>query len=227
MRSNEVYALLREAWGPILRAAGFRRTVGLSGWAQDHGGHFLLISPQVFHHGWDSVNGSCFTVEMDVAPKRKWQGGWGERFGRSLPPEVVADVVAQQQQIARRIDERAARAARDSGQPSGRVNMCEATGDDFRYSMALAYYDEDDVRAWLPLLTPLLLPETYKFHDRRCDAGPSKQERRSARSPGEIQRIQDFWESCRSCDRRASPRGSRPQRWWMIAVSRDLQRGGI
>ncbi len=62
------------------------------------------------------------------------------------------------------------------------------------------------MRAWLPLVTPLLLPEAYRLHDRRCDAELSKQERRSARSPGEIKRFEDFWESCRSCDRRVGPR---------------------
>lgn len=139
-------------------------------------------------------------------PTSAWVGGWGEQFGRTLPPDVVADFVSLQQQIARRIDDRAERAVTEGGQPSQRVDMCAAAGDDFRYSMALAYYDEDDVRAWLPLVTPLLLPEAYGFHDRRCDAGPSKQERSSARSPGQIKRFEDFWDSCRSCDRRVSPR---------------------
>ena len=113
-------------------------------------------------------------------------------------------MVELQQRIAGRIDARAERAATEGAQPSLRVDMCAGSGDDFRHSMALAYYDEDDVRAWLPLVTPLLLPDAYGFHDRRCDEGPNKQERSSARSPGEIKRFEDFWASCRSCERRVS-----------------------
>jgi hypothetical protein len=206
VKSTAVYAVLRDAWDPMLREAGFRRSAGPFRWAQDHGGHFLLISPQVSHHGWDSNNGSCFLIHLDVTPTNEWCGFWSKHFGLSLPSDLVAEFVLLQQQISRRIDDRAERAAREGGQPSGRVDMCAATGDDFRYSMALAYYDESDVRAWLPLVTPWLLPEAYRYHDRRCDAGPSKQERHSARAPGEIQRFEDFWDSCRSCERRASPR---------------------
>jgi hypothetical protein len=206
VKSTAVYAVLRDAWDPMLREAGFRRSTGPFGWGQDHGGHFLLISAQVSHHGWDSSNGSCFRIALDVTRTNEWRGFGSEHFGLSLPSDVVAELVSHQQQIARRIDDRAERAARESGQPSGRVDMCGATGDDFRYSMALAYYDETDVRGWLPLVTPLLLPEAYRYHDRRCDAGPSKQERRFTRSPGEIRRLEDFWDSCRSCERRASPR---------------------
>lgn len=69
-----------------------------------------------------------------------------------------------------------------------------------------AYYDEDDVLGWMPLVTPLLLPEAYRHHDHHCDAGPSAQERESARSPGEIRKLEDFWASCRACERRVSPR---------------------
>lgn len=125
--------------GPHAARCRFRRSAGLFGWAQEHRGHCLLISPQVFHHGWDSTNGSCFRIYLDVTPTAQWRGVWGEHFGLSLPPEVVADFVSLQQQIGRRIDDRAERTARESGQPSGRVDMCTAWADDFRYSMALAY----------------------------------------------------------------------------------------
>ena len=206
MRSTEVYGVLRDAWDPMLREAGFTRSAGPFRWMQEHEGHFLLISPQVSHHGWDSTNGSCFSVHFDVTPTSAWAGAWSQHFGQGLTPDVISDLVSVQQQIAGRIDEKAERAATEGAQPSQRVDMCAATGDDFRHSMALAYYDEDDVRAWLPLLTPLLLPEAYGFHDRRCDEGPNKQERRSARSPGDIKRFEDFWASCRSCERRVSPR---------------------
>ncbi len=207
MKSTEVYALLRGAWAPALREEGFKPVKGLVTWAQDHGGHFLLINAQVSMHGWDSSNGSCLHINFDVTPTPEWRGAWWTgRFGESLAPEVVAEFVSRQQQIARRIDDRAERIARDNGERSLRVDMCEASGDDFRYAMALAYYDEDDLQQWLPLMSPLLLPEAYRYHDRHCDAGPSKQERRSARSPVEIKRFEDFWASCRSCERRVSPR---------------------
>jgi hypothetical protein len=207
MKSTEVYAVLREAWDPMLREAGFRRSAGPFGRAQEHQGHCLLIGPQLSHHGWDSINGSCFTIHLDVTATNAWFGAWSEHFGQGLPAETVAEFVLRQQQVVRRIDDRAECAATGGGQPAGRVDMCAATGDDFRYSMALTYYDEDDVRAWLPLITPLLLREAYGLHDWRCDAGPSKQERGSARRPGEIER-EDFWASCRSCERRVSPRGT-------------------
>ncbi len=195
----------------MLREAGFKRAEGLVTWAQDHGGHFLLISPQVSKHGWDSSNGSCLQINFDVTAWPEWRGWWGTgQFGQTLTPAVIAEFVSRQKRISRRIDDQAERIARDSGEPSLRVDMCEASGDDFRYSLALAYYDKDDLQEWLPLVSPLLLPEAYKYHDRHCDAGPSTQERRSARSPGEIKRLEDFWASCRSCERRVSPQPANP-----------------
>ncbi len=211
MRSTEVYAILRSAWGAMLGEAGFRLSPDRVTWAQDHGGHFLLIRPQVSQHGWDSSNGNCLIINLDVTPTPEWRGWWWPgRFGRYLAPEVVAQFVSRQQEIARRIDDRAERIARDSGDESLRVDMCEGSDDDFRYSLALAYYDEQDLLGWMPLVSPLLLPEAYRHHDRHCDAGPSKEERRSARSPGQIKRFEDFWVSCRSCERRFSPRTADP-----------------
>ncbi|MCW2614526.1 MAG: hypothetical protein JWN08_1520, partial [Frankiales bacterium] len=84
MRSTEVYALIRRAWNPLLRDEGFRPAKGLVTWAQDHGGHFLLINPQVSIHGWDSSNGSRLGINYDVAPTPEWRGAWQiGQFGQS------------------------------------------------------------------------------------------------------------------------------------------------
>ena len=51
VRSTEVYGILRDAWDPMLREAGLTRATGPFRWVQEHDGHYLLISPQVSHHG--------------------------------------------------------------------------------------------------------------------------------------------------------------------------------
>ncbi len=74
MKSPEVYALLRQELGPLLKSLGFKREKSFLSWSRKHDDQYTVVWCQVSRDGWDEYAGSQFTVE----------------FQRSKDPEVGA-----------------------------------------------------------------------------------------------------------------------------------------
>jgi hypothetical protein len=66
--SRDVYRLLREAVGPELKSAGFKRLKsGMLGWTRPSGDHHLTMWFQCDQFGWWPDLGSKFTLEFQLA----------------------------------------------------------------------------------------------------------------------------------------------------------------
>jgi hypothetical protein len=89
MKSNEVYALLREEVAPWAKEQGFRRTRSVLSWTRPHRAENLVFWFQITGDGWDAYAGSRFTVEFALSSEPVvYTGRARQRIGRLLDDEA-------------------------------------------------------------------------------------------------------------------------------------------
>ena len=161
--------MLRDGWGEVLSDSGFRRLPRhrAAGWYRPAGDLNVLVHAAVDQHGWDPFRGSDFVVEFELAAGLLPGGHWDKRgrLGEDMEPEVLAQVLAQQNAVIRRLPA-----------PPAEVLPTDAAGarDYLRHffepvtelhpnDLHFRYLDEQDAAAWVELLRPLLTGEADKF----------------------------------------------------------------
>lgn len=174
MRSLVLYRLVRETWGATLHSSDFRRVPkSQASWYQRHEGHNLLLTVQASAKGWGEFEGSNFCIEFALSTGTDLYSAdfdYRGRFGECLSQAALDGILQHQNEVIGRLRRPlASEAGFQDSDPTGDAylrHFFDPQEEMFPNDLHLRYYDESDVRSWLRLLEPQLLPEVICFHNR-------------------------------------------------------------
>jgi hypothetical protein len=119
MKSQELYATLRERLAPLFKASGFKRSTTMLSWVRPRGSLYEGVWCQADRRGWDSYAGSKFAVEFQFGPEPVIGGKTicRRRIGDLLNPA--------EQEEARAIQNRVIASLRKPPKNYAVLNVCE------------------------------------------------------------------------------------------------------
>lgn len=142
MKSQELYAALRDHLAPLFKARGFKRTATMLSWVRPRGALYEGTWCQADQRGWDSYAGSKFVVEFQLGPEPVIGGRTicRRRIGELLSPA--------EREEARAIQNRVIASLRKPPKNYAVLNVCEEVSTLYLRKFELVdqpYWEKDDI----------------------------------------------------------------------------------
>lgn len=162
--SPQVYATLRRALGPRLKAASFERVKGgRLGWSRSAGSQVLGIHFAVSPSGWTAAYGSQFTLGFELLPESSEREGSHPRdFGSLLSAEELEMIRRRNNLVAKQLPGPKPGDPLLSLTPNAldrlrRFNSPRRKPYLVGQDVCMRYYSLDDVSSWAIFLEPRIV----------------------------------------------------------------------